>query len=658
MISKLLVANRSEIARRVFRTCRSMGIGTVAVYSDVDRSEPFVSEADEAFALGGSAPAESYLRADRILEAARVTGADAIHPGYGFLAESPGFARAVIGAGLTWVGPSPEAIEAMGSKLESKRLMSDAGVPTLPSVEVAGSADEEILAAGEQCGYPVLVKASAGGGGKGMRIVESADGLVEAVRSARREAASAFGDDTVFLEPYHLAPRHVEVQVFGDAHGNVVSLFERECSIQRRHQKIVEESPSPAVDPGLRSRMSEAAVTAARAVHYEGAGTVEFLLHDGGFSFLEMNTRLQVEHPVTEEITGLDLVRLQLLVAEGLELPAEARQARVDGHAIEVRLYAEDPLNGFLPVTGRLHRFSFPAIDGIRVDSGVEDGSIVSVEYDPMLAKVIAWGPTRREAAARLGRALRTAEIHGCVTNRDLLAAILGEDDFLAGRTDTAYLERHDPAELGRSPVLEDERSRAALAAALAAQATRSQERTVLRSVPSGWRNNPAGLQTTRFSAGDRDIEVGYRFLPRSDELAVEVDGQPVPGVVVDRCSGDSVTLTVAGHRQEFRVDREGDAHHVDGPSGYVLLIEHPRFPLPPAEAEAGSLESPMPGKVLTVAVAEGDRVQVGDLLVVMEAMKMEHTLRAPVDGTVTSVRAKVGDQVEGQAVLVVIDGA
>ncbi|MDH5294593.1 MAG: ATP-grasp domain-containing protein, partial [Acidimicrobiia bacterium] len=448
MITKLLVANRGEIARRVFRTARAMGISTVAIFSDPDSDAPFVAEADEAIAIGGASPADSYLRVDAVLDAARRAGADALHPGYGFLAENADFAQAVIDAGLTWVGPSPAAIRSMGSKLESKRLMVEAGVPTLASVDVTGMEPSQVAEAGLDIGYPILVKASAGGGGKGMRIVRDAGDLVDAVAGARREAASAFGDDTVFLERYLDAPRHVEIQVFGDSLGNIVSLFERECSIQRRHQKIVEESPSPAVDEDLRRRMGEAAVAAARAVDYVGAGTVEFLLQDGEFSFLEMNTRLQVEHPVTELITGLDLVRLQLLVAQGAPLPSEALSPTITGHAIEVRLYAEDAANSFLPVTGTIHRFRFPEMTGLRVDSGVEDGSEISVHYDPMLAKVIVWAPTRVEAAATLASALSRAEIQGSITNRNLLANVLRHPEFVAGATDTHFLERHDPAGL------------------------------------------------------------------------------------------------------------------------------------------------------------------------------------------------------------------
>jgi acetyl/propionyl-CoA carboxylase alpha subunit len=655
MIRKLAVANRGEIARRIFRTCREMGIATVAFFSEPDRDAAFVREAGEAVALGGASPTESYLRIEAVVEAARRAGADAVHPGYGFLAENATFARAVLDAGLTWVGPAPDSIASMGSKLESKRLVEAAWVPTLPSIDLTGLDEDAAEAAAAEIGFPVLVKASAGGGGKGMRIVRYPAELASAVAAARRESAAAFGDDTVFLEKYLDRPRHIEIQVFGDSHGNLVSLFERECSIQRRHQKIVEESPSPALTPELRRNMGEAAVAAARAVHYVGAGTVEFLYQDGAFFFLEMNTRLQVEHPVTEEVTGLDLVRLQLLVAAGLPLPPEALEPVQMGHAIEVRLYAEDPRRGFVPVTGRLDRFRLPTEHGLRVDSGFEDGSVVSVHYDPMLAKVIAWAEEREEAAALLARELERAEIHGMQTNRDLLVRILRHPEFLAGDTDTHFLERHHPAELGKPlPTVEEERL-AAVAAALAGAAARGEAATVLRTIPAGWRNSPALLQQTAFAGEQGDIPVGYRFERRGDPV-VEVGGVRFDRVRLAACTPERVGLEVDGHLRWYRVHVAGDVHHVDGPSGYSRLVELPRFPLPTLEEEPGSLHAPMPGKVVKLAVAEGEQVSEGQTLVVMEAMKMEHTLRAPHGGIVGAVRVREGEQVEAGQTLVVVE--
>ncbi|MEX2279578.1 MAG: biotin carboxylase N-terminal domain-containing protein [Acidimicrobiia bacterium] len=652
MISSVLVANRGEIARRVFRTCREMGIRTVAVFSDPDRHAPFVSEADDAVALGGAAAVDSYLRGDLVVEAARRTGAEAIHPGYGFLAENANFAQAVIDAGLVWIGPSPEAIARMGSKLESKRLITETGVPTLPSTDLSGLSDPEVVKAASAIGYPVLVKASAGGGGKGMRIVDGEPGLIEEVRGAEREAASAFGDGTVFLEKYLIAPRHVEIQVFGDTGGNVVSLHERECSIQRRHQKIVEEAPSPAVDADLRQRMGAAAVAAARAVDYVGAGTVEFLLADGNFFFLEMNTRLQVEHPVTEAITGLDLVRLQLLVAAGEQLPAAALDPALDGHAIEVRLYAEDAMQGFLPVAGRLTQFSIPAEAGIRVDSGVESGSEIAVHYDPMLAKIIAHAPSRREAAMALASALQRATIHGSITNRDLLVRLLRHPEFLSGDTDTGFLERHDPATLGAPLPASDDIAEMALAAALSGHAERRAASPVLATVPSGWRNNPTDPQVVQFDGPQGAVSVGYRF-DRSGSTVTFGDADPVR---FDHTAADGiVTIEIEGRRRRYRVARSGQIADVDGPAGHIRLVEHERFPSTARVADAGSLHAPMPGKVLTVLVAEGEAVTAGQSLLVMEAMKMEHTLRAPVAGIVESVHAVEGDQVEAEAALIVI---
>lgn len=650
MISKVLVANRGEIARRIFRTCREMGIATVAVYSDPDHPEPHVREADEAIRLPGSTSAETYLNGGAIIAAAVDSGADAIHPGYGFLAESPGFARAVQETGITWIGPSPEAIEIMGSKLESKRLTESVGVPTLRSIELGEEGDAGEAA--EEIGYPVLVKASAGGGGKGMRIVRTPDDLADAITGARREAEGAFGDGTLFLEEYLQAPRHIEIQVFGDIHGNVISLHERECSIQRRHQKIIEESPSPGIDKQTREAMSSAAISAARAVDYVGAGTVEFLFQAASFYFLEMNTRLQVEHAVTEMVTGLDLVRMQIEVAGGAELAESAPP--IDGHAIEARLYAEDALNNFLPVTGLVHRFSFGRFDGLRVDAGVEDGSDISIHYDPMIAKVIAHAPTREEAASTLATALRRAHLHTPTTNRSLLVRVLESDEFLSGDTDTHFLERHTVAKMARPLADTHEERLAAIAAALADQAHERQEAKVLGSIPSGWRNSPSKLHTRSYQGFHQPHEVGYSVAPEGFE-------DPLLGhVKLVEATPDEVVVSVSGAKHRLEVARYGAQRYVDTETAPARLEEVPRYPIRGREDTVGSLHAPMPGKVIRVGVAEGDRVTEGQVVVVMEAMKMEHTLRAPHVGEVTEVRHEAGDQVDGGAVLVVIeaDGA
>ena len=654
MISKVLVANRGEIACRIFRTCQALGIKTVAVFSDADREAIHVKRADEAIALGGASPAESYLRIDAIVEAARRAGVDAVHPGYGFLAENAAFASAVIDAGLIWVGPSPASIELMGSKLAAIDRARVAGVPVLPSVDLTGLNPDATLEAARQIGFPVLVKASAGGGGKGMRIVTLEADLAEGAEACRREAASAFGDDTVFLERYLEAPRHVEIQVFGDSHGNVVALFERECSIQRRHQKIIEEAPSPAIDQSTRERMSTAAIEVARSVDYRGAGTVEFVFDGQDFYFLEMNTRLQVEHPVTEEITTLDLVHLQLLVADGQPLPEEALQPEMVGHAIEARLYAEDPLNGYLPASGTIDRFRIDH-PGVRVESGVGDGTQVTIHYDPMVAKVVAWAENRATAAAILANALESAQLHGVTTNRDLLVRVLRHPEFLAGKTDTHFLERHDPAALGAPLPDPGEAGLAAVAAALAAQADRRSQTIVQSVAPSGWRNSPSQLQEVTFDSPYGEIAIGYRFEIRGG-LTVEVDHQPLEGAAVLDLSPYRVGLVIATHLRWFEVHRVGEIHHVDGPGGYVRLIEQPRFPSVTANHDRGSLHAPMPGKVVKVDVTEGDRVDEGQILVVMEAMKMEHTLRSPHSGTVTSVHTAAGDQVEAGQTLVVVE--
>jgi len=658
VITRLLIANRGEIARRVARTCRDLGVAPVAVYSDADAAAAHVADADAAVRLPGNAPSETYLRADLLLDAAKTTAADAVHPGYGFLSENAPFARAVIDAGLTWVGPPPEAIEAMGSKVTAKKLMADAGVPVLAELDPSAVAAEDL---------PLLVKASAGGGGRGMRIVRSLEELDSAVESARREAASAFGDPTVFCEPYVEAGRHIEVQILADAHGTVWALGERECSIQRRHQKVVEETPSPAVSEALRHDLCDAAVKAARAIGYVGAGTVEFLLGtDGRFHFLEVNTRLQVEHPVTECVYGLDLVALQLSIAEGQPLAPEPPEPR--GHAIEVRLYAEDPSHDWRPQTGTVHRFAVPGVSaaftvpaayGVRLDSGVEDGSVVGVHYDPMLAKVIAWGATRADAARRLSAALAGAKLHGVVTNRDLLVRVLRHPAFVAGETDTAFFDRHGLDAL--AALLADPTAVrwAALAAALAGAARRRAEAPVLRGLPSGWRNNPSQPQRISYetAAGDR-AELSYT-LGRSglsataagggDSVASDLDAQ-----VID-ATPDAVVLTVNGARTSFSVHAVGDTSFVDSVAGSVTLTEVPRFPDPSSQVEAGSLLTPMPGTVVRLHVTEGEHVEAGQPLLVLEAMKMEHPVVAPHDGVVATLRVEEGSQVEGGAVLAVI---
>ena len=653
-ISKLLIANRGEIASRIIRTAREMDIATVAIFSDADRFAPYVSQADESVHLPGTAPADTYLRADLVLAAAETTGADAIHPGYGFLSENAEFATACAEAKVIFVGPSPNAIVSMGSKIAAKEMMRAAGVPVLPGVTVDAEQDadpDNLRAAAAEIGFPILVKAAFGGGGRGMRIVADETDLVEAVAGARREAASAFGDGTVFLEKFVESPRHIEVQIFGDSHGTVVHLGERECSIQRRYQKIIEEAPSTAVDESLRNELGRAAVAAGQALAYEGAGTVEFVMaQDGSFYFLEVNTRLQVEHPVTELVTGIDLVRAQLLVAAGGALPPEMLNTSPKGHAVEVRLYAEDVAAGFIPVSGTLDTLEFPDFAGVRVDAGFASGSTVSTFYDPMLAKVIGYGQTRDEACRRVARALRETRVHGVTTNRDLLVGILREAEFCSGAIDTGYLQRHDPAAL----MAYDEAAvrTHAVAAALAAQAQRRVQTPILPGLPSGWRNLQSQDQTVRYTVGEDTLEVSYRVQRGTIKVTVG-DWQPVVRLVA--ATAGAVDLEIDGVRRQYQVSTRGEIHYVDSALGSTALQEVPRFPDPSSLQETGSLLAPMPGAVVRVEVGEGDEVSAGTAIVVLEAMKMEHTVRTPSDGVLTTVAVKAGDQVESGQVLAVV---
>jgi propionyl-CoA carboxylase alpha chain len=647
LITRVLVANRGEIARRVFATCRRIGIGTVAVYTDPDAASPHVAEADARVRLEGR---NGYLDAQQLIAAARAAGADAIHPGYGFLSENADFAATVQEAGLTWIGPPAAAVAAMGSKIEAKKLMAAAGVPVLDELDPETVTAEQL---------PVLIKASAGGGGRGMRVVRELSELPAQVAAARREAASAFGDPTVFCERYLATGHHVEVQVLADEHGTVWAVGERECSIQRRHQKIIEEAPSPLVErtPGMRTKLFDAARLAATAIGYTGAGTVEFMADDAGdFFFLEMNTRLQVEHPVTEETTGLDLVELQLHVADNGRLDPDPPPSR--GYSIEARLYAEDPAKGWQPQAGAVHRFDVPGgaqfaphVRGVRVDSGIVDGSIVSVFYDPMLAKVISYAATRRQAAARLADTLARARIHGVRTNRDLLVNVLRHPAFLDGATDTAFFDTHGLAELAAPLSDKIAVALSAVAAALADAAQNRQNATVFAAAPSGWRNLASGYQTKLYSDTTGEThEVRYRFT----RTGVELPGHD--GVTVVSAAPERVVLAVDGVERPFDVAGYGDQVFVDSPLGPVQFVALPRFSDPDAAVAQGSLFAPMPGSVLRVGAAVGDTVTAGQPLIWLEAMKMEHTLTAPSDGVLAELNVEAGQQVDVGAVLARVD--
>ncbi|MEU0337103.1 biotin carboxylase N-terminal domain-containing protein [Streptomyces sp. NPDC006193] len=610
MISTVLVANRGEIACRIFRTCAELGIRTVAVHSDADEGALHARAADTAVRLPGAAPAGTYLRGDLIVRAALASGADAVHPGYGFLSENAGFARAVRDAGLVWIGPPPEAVEAMASKTRAKELM---GVEPLRDVTEAD--------------LPVLVKAAAGGGGRGMRVVRRLPELAAALEAARAEAASAFGDGEVFVEPYVEGGRHVEVQVLADTHGTVWTLGTRDCSLQRRHQKVIEEAPAPGLSERLTAELHALAVRAARAVSYVGAGTVEFLVAGERAHFLEMNTRLQVEHPVTEAVFGLDLVAEQIRVAEGRALPQEPPRAR--GHAVEARLYAEDPSHDWAPQTGRLHRLAVPG--GIRLDTGYEDGDEITVHYDPLLAKVVAHAPTRAEAVRRLAGALERTELHGPVTNRDLLVRSLRHEEFTAARTDTGFYDRHLGALTGPAPD-----PHAPLAAALADAHGRSRF--------GGWRNLPSQPQVKRYARAGEEHEVRYRHTRQ---------GFAADGVRIVHVGKDLVVLEADGVRRRYPVAVYGDEVYV----GSTRLTALPRFPDPAAQLVPGSLLAPMPGTVVRVAegLAEGAAVGAGQPLIWLEAMKMQHLISAPAAGTLTALHAEPGQQVRPGTVLAVV---
>lgn len=654
MLTRVLIANRGEIASRIIRTCRSMGLATVAIYSDPDAAAPFVEEADEAVYIGPPLADASFLAIDKIVDMARRTAADAVHPGYGFLAENADFAQACEDAGITFIGPQPEAIRRMGRKIEAKELMAAAGVPVIPGFSAVGIDTDDLARRIDELGYPILLKASAGGGGKGMRIVNRRDDLEAALKAARREALAAFGDDDLLVERYFEAPRHIEVQIIGDHHGNLLHCFERECSIQRRHQKVIEEAPSSAADAELRERICNAALLAGRAIEYRNAGTVEFVVDQrNNFYFLEVNTRLQVEHPVTEEITGLDLVRLQILIAEGHPLPFRQSDLRIRGHAIEARLYAEDPEVDFLPAIGRIEDWRPSDLPGVRYEAGIRHGSDVTIHYDPLLAKVIVHAPTRTEASRRLARALQELRVHGVKTNRDFLVRVLRHPEFIAGRIDTHFIERQGLAH-GDPDLLRRVCRIHAIAAALWLQNGRRAAARVLSNIPSGWRNSPSGMQRISFASRSDRIEVEYGRR-RDQTWSVQVDGEPHT-VGLKACEANAIALVVDGVHRTYDVSTRGEVCYVDSALGASELHRIPRFPTHESEEIRGGCHAPMPGKVLDVRVAVGDTVRRGGLLVVLEAMKMEHEIVSPADSRVIEVRVRVGQQVDAGDVLVVLD--
>jgi 3-methylcrotonyl-CoA carboxylase alpha subunit len=633
-----LIANRGEIAVRIARTAKRLGVRTVAVFTEPDRYSLHPQSCDQAVCI------PDYLDGNAIIAAAKRAGASAVHPGFGFLAENASFAAAVADAGLIWVGPSAHAIEVMGSKAAARAMMADAGVPVLPGYDGDDQTDATLLAAAENIGWPVIVKASAGGGGKGMQVVESTDAFLPALAEARRLALSAFGDDRMIVERYLPVARHIEVQVIADSHGRCVHLWERECSIQRRHQKVIEEAPSPVFVGNdaqeQRETLCKHAVRAAEAVDYEGAGTVEFVMDANGQAyFLEMNTRLQVEHPVTECITGLDLVELQLRVAAGEPLGVDQAQIHGTGWAVEARLYAEDPDNNYLPSIGRLHVWDLEPSEGVRVDAGVESGSDVSIHYDPMLAKVIAMGPTRHVAVQRLDAALSRLVALGVTTNRDHLIRILRHPDFVAGNLHTRFLDDHAdalaPAESWISEAL----------AAVVVHDFMARSESALPGLRTNWRNNRWRLPERAFQVGDDTHTVSWQV----EDDSFVVDGLPIH---VLQCTSP-MKIEIDGRVGSYTVITDGTTRWVRTPGGEVRVECLPDFVVPGSDDAGGGCSAPMPGKVIQVLVKVGDTVESGDPLVVLEAMKMEQTMRAPHPGTIVEVRVQPDDQVEAGAVLV-----
>jgi 3-methylcrotonyl-CoA carboxylase alpha subunit len=666
MFKKILIANRGEIACRVAASARRMGIQTVAVYSDADAQAKHVATCDEAVHIGGSAPKDSYLRWERILEAAQQTGAQAIHPGYGFLSENEDFASACAQAGLVFIGPPASAIRAMGLKAESKQLMEKAGVPLVPGYHGADQDPALLQREADRIGYPVLIKASAGGGGKGMRLVEKAEDFATALASCQREAINSFGNDAVLVEKYVLRPRHIEIQVFGDTQGNVVYLFERDCSVQRRHQKVLEEAPAPGMTESLRKRMGEAAVAAAKAVNYVGAGTVEFIVEQPGgynapdamqFYFMEMNTRLQVEHPVTEAITGEDLVEWQLRVAAGQPLPKPQSELKIIGHAIEARICAENPDNGFLPATGTLNVYRKPAcssfcLGDVRVDDGVREGDAISPFYDSMIAKLIVRGDNRAQALARLDAALAQTQIVGLSTNVQFLRHVVKSDAFATAKLDTALIEREKAALFEQTAIPTP--LAAAIAVAQQLQAEQTQQGADPFSHRDGWHSHAAVRRTLAFLQGSTTVDAVLTY-GRQGTLQLQVGD--TQGDLQWRNQGNGLLVEFAGLRSVAEVHLSGEQRHIFTPKGAAVLeLQDPLAHAGAGHSEGGRLTAPMPGKVVSLAVKVGDTVTKGQPLAVMEAMKMEHTIAAPADGVVQELLYAPGDQVAEGAELIRIE--
>lgn len=650
-IQSILIANRGEIAVRIIRTCRRLGIRSIAVYSDADKQMPFVTQADEAIALGGLQSSESYLDVDKIIAAAKRTKADAIHPGYGFLSENSDFARRCASEHIIFIGPNPEAIDSMGLKSSAKTIMEEHGVPVIPGYQGINQTPEHLVNKAKEVGYPVLIKAIAGGGGKGMRVAMNDREIKSAIGSAKREAQSSFGNGQVLIERYFPSSRHIEFQIFGDKHGNVFHILERECTIQRRYQKIIEESPSPALSPELRAAMAEAAIKAAKAINYDNAGTVEFILNEKGeFFFLEVNTRLQVEHPVTEMVTWLDLVELQILVAEGKALPLQQKFIEPNGYALECRLYAEDPLKDFFPATGKVLHWEPKQLMGLRYDSGIKSGTNIGIYYDPMLAKVIAHGSDREEAIRRMVYALKQLKCLGLTTNQGFLINLLQHPDVLAGNYDTKFLDNHFDFE-GLAQQQKEGLELASIATLVYRWQQREQDRKLVPLLKAGWRNNFYQMQQEKYLVGEEEWTIAYHYLEHQ-KFSVSLNEQSFL-VELLQLTDNLVQINVNGQVHKFTLAQKNEhyyLHHIN--YGQLALAVAPRFPEIEQEAIKGGYQAPMPGEILKVLVKVGQKVKEGDSLITLLSMKMENTIAAQEDGVIEAVFVQAGENVESGVLL------
>ncbi len=650
-INTILIANRGEIASRIIRTCKKMGIRSIAVYSEVDKDLPYVREADIAIHIGAPEPSSSYLDQDKIIAIAQNNGVDAIHPGYGFLSENAVFAERCDKEGIIFIGPNTEAIKAMGSKSEAKTLMKKFDVPTIPGYQGDDQSTERLITEAKNVGFPLLLKATAGGGGKGMRIVHQASELKTAIEAAKREATNAFGDDEMIIEKYISSGRHIEFQIFGDKHGNAIHILERECSIQRRYQKVIEESPSPIMSEELRSKMGDSAVAAAKALNYDNAGTVEFIYDDqsGDYYFLEVNTRLQVEHPVTEEITGLDLVQLQIEAAEGHPLSVGQEDIKGRGYAIEVRLYAEDASNNFLPVSGNILKWEVPQVEGLRVETAIETGAGISIYYDPMIAKLIVWDRNRLGALRKMEYVLRNLICMGMTTNQDFLLLLVRNELFRQGKYNTHFIDKE--LDLG---ILEsygdDVKHKACIAANFLSWFNRNDKRKLLKGLPSGWRNNFYVPQQNTFLIGDGEYKLLYR--EEGGMFHIEIGEDEYVVKLVSR-NTEQITLEIDGQRIGFNVVGQGNDWHIHNEMmGNITLRIQPRFPIKEIEKEKGAYLSPMPSQVIKVLVEKGQQVKSGDGLIVLSSMKMENTICAEEEGVVEDIFVAEGENIEADYTL------